>query len=164
MLDKTKQAPLQRRTPLRPGGRLRAKSSKPKKSKPKSIARLLNDCAELVQKLVKLKAADENGNLSCVTCQKRLHWSDAQGAHFISRKWTATKIMEENIHPCCARCNGPLGGNMIAYTLYMQDMYGRDFVEELQRMKHSPKKWNRAELMDLIEHYRAEVNRMLGEI
>ena len=126
--------------------------------KKKSIAKLVDELAVLKQKLVRLKAADEHGYCTCVTCGVRKHWKEMQGAHFISRKWTATKLMTENIHPCCPKCNGPLNGNMIQYTLYMQDTYGREFVEELETLKHQTKKYTRAEVeeikQDLLEKIR----------
>ena len=126
--------------------------------KKKTIAALVNQAAELTQKLVKLKAADENGYCRCVTCGVVKHWKEMQGGHFISRTWTATKLLEENINVQCGRCNGPLRGNMIQYTIYMIDMYGRDFVEELQDMKGKTKKYSRPEILDIIDELKTRVN------
>lgn len=117
--------------------------------KKKTIAKLVDDLAVLMQKYVKLKAADSNGYVQCVTCKTIKHWKEMQGGHFIGRKWTATKLLEENIHPQCPCCNGPLRGNMIQYTLFMQDTYGRDFVDELETMKHQTRKYTRGEIEDL---------------
>lgn len=117
--------------------------------KKKTIAKLVDDLAILMQKYVKLKAADSNGYVQCVTCKTIKHWKEMQGGHFIGRKWTATKLLEENIHPQCPCCNGPLRGNMIQYTLFMQDTYGREFVDELETMKHQTRKYTRAEIEEL---------------
>ena len=51
----------------------------------RSTAKIIDDCAVLMQKLVRLKAADHNGFCKCVTCGIVKHWSVMQGAHFIER-------------------------------------------------------------------------------
>ena len=131
--------------------------------KKKSIAKEVESAAVLVQKLVKLKAADFEGNCTCVTCGKRDHWSNFHGAHFISRKWLATKLMEENIHPCCPRCNGPLGGNMIPYTIFMIDNYGREFVETLEKLKHESRKYYRDEVEEIKQDFKSQIDMIKEE-
>ena len=80
------------------------------KKKKKSIAKQVEEVAVLVQKYVRLKAADDDGWVSCVTCGDRRQWNDQMdGGHFIERSYLATKLMEENIHPQCKTCNGPFG-------------------------------------------------------
>ncbi len=137
------------------------------KRKPKTLAKLSEDAATALQLLVRLKASDDNGYCSCVTCGVTRHYKDnMQGGHFIGRKWTATRLMEENVNSQCSECNMYKRGNIIPYTLYMIDTYGREFVEELEILKHKTVKWNRAELMDLIadlrERVRVEEERVIG--
>lgn len=128
--------------------------------KKKTIAQEVEAAAVLLQKLTRLRAADHNGHRACVTCGAVKPWDEMQGGHFIGRKWTATKLIEENINTQCARCNGPLRGNMIAYTLYMQDKYGREFVEELERIKHVTKKYYRDEVLELQQKYKDEIEQI----
>ena len=125
--------------------------------KPKTIAKLHDEAATLLQKLVKLKAADDNGYCKCVTCGTVEHWSKMDGGHFISRRSLATKLLEENIHPQCKGCNGFRAGNMIEYTTYMIDTYGREFVDELRQKKHEIKKFTRSELEELIKELKERV-------
>lgn len=119
--------------------------------KKKSIAALVNDAAAIIQRVVRIKAADDNGYCSCVTCGKTSPWQEMQGGHFISRTYTAHKLDEENIHPQCPGCNGPLRGNMVNYTLYMVDTYGRDFVDSLENTKRVTKKYSRPQIVEIIE-------------
>lgn len=118
--------------------------------KHKTIAALVNEAAEILQRLVRIKAADDNGYARCVTCNKVAHWTELQGGHFIKRRYTAHKLLEENVNPQCPRCNGPLGGNDVAYTLFMQDTYGPDFVRELEATKSQTRKYTRSEITALI--------------
>ena len=61
--------------------------------KSKSIAKLVDEAATELQLLVRLKAADDNGYVSCVVCGVTRHYLDGmQGGHFISRSRLATKL------------------------------------------------------------------------
>lgn len=114
--------------------RAKAKRAKPKKPKVKTIARLLDEAAVLCQRMVRLKAADDNGICICWSCGKPGHWSEMQGGHFIERKKTATKAEEANIHPQHRGCNMyemQKVSTMLAYRQSMVDYYGEGFVNEL---------------------------------
>lgn len=129
--------------------------------KTKTIAKLVDAAAVLLQKYVRLKAMDEQGYVACVTCGAVKHWKDhMHGGHFVSRAAVATKLMEENVHPQCSHCNSFRSEDMIAYTLYMQDMYGRPFVEELQRLKSIPKKYTRLEVEEIIQELRQKIKEL----
>ena len=137
------------------------------KRKPKSIAALVNDAATRLQRIVRLKAADENGYATCVTCGQVEHYKDMDGGHFISRVYTAHKLCEEQIHPQCRRCNNWLNGNQVPYTLFMIETYGQDFVEHLEATKRETKKYSRPEIMEIIEdmkHYEKQVRETKGLI
>jgi hypothetical protein len=117
-------------------------------AKQKTMAGLLEDIAKIVQRYVRLKAS-EDGYCQCVTCGKVDDWKNMDGGHFISRKYTIHKILEENIHPQCKRCNRFSELAHDDYAIFMIDMYGEEFVRELIETKHTPKKYLRAELLEL---------------
>lgn len=122
----------------------------------------MEDAAVILQKYVRLKAADENGYCTCVTCKKVSHWKELQGGHFIKRKHISTKLMEENVHPQCGYCNGHLRGNDILYTLYMVDMYGREFVDDLIQKKYETTYYTKTDACDWLEEWK-EKWRILSE-
>ena len=103
------------------------------KKKAKTAQQLRKDALKALQKLVRLKAADDNGYCSCVSCGCTKPWNEGmQGGHFIpkgsSSYWA---LEEENVHPQCVYCNqfGMKHGSAAQnYTLYMQDMYGDEMV------------------------------------
>ena len=132
-------------------------------AKSKPVGKLTDDAAVLLQKLVRLKAADENGYANCVTCGGNHHWKDLQGGHFIPRGNAATKLLEENIHCQCKGCNGfamKHGDAAQRYTVYMIDMYGRDFVDELLATKGKPFKWFKPDLIDMIAEFKQQVKEL----
>jgi len=65
------------------------------KKKAKSIAKLTDEAATLLQLIVRIKASDENGFVKCVTCSTVRHYKDDMaGGHFIERGRLATKLIE----------------------------------------------------------------------
>jgi hypothetical protein len=130
------------------------------KKKPKSIARLRNDVADLVQRLVRLKAADSNGMVKCWTCDTVKHWKEMQGGHFIERGKTATKMLEENIHPQCPGCNMygmKHASKVLDYRREMVAWYGEEFVSWLENESKKTIRHNRQELQLLLADYTKQV-------
>jgi hypothetical protein len=122
----------------------------------KSITKLKQDAAKLLQKLVRMKAADENGYARCVTCDRVEHWKNMDGGHWISRNH-AHLLLEENIHPQCKGCNRFMSGCHEQYTFYMIDTYGEGFCRELMMTKRQLKKYNRSDLMVMIDDFKARI-------
>jgi len=127
--------------------------SKPRKKKLRTIPQEMESAAIALQRLVRLKAADQDGFVVCVTCGIKRQWDDRmQGGHFISRRYTETKLQEENVHVQCYGCNGPLsrdGSVTVKFTLYMVDMYGRTFVNAMIAAKETPAKYTRSQIAEL---------------
>ena len=135
--------------------------------KRKSNAKLLDECAVLMQKIVRMKAAihAKNAYIHCVTCGKQDHWKEMQGGHWISRTWTVHKVCEENIHPQCVSCNKYRPERVADdYTMYMVDMYGIDWVEDMVRAKHEICKRPRQEITDLKDELKARAKAMELEV
>lgn len=116
----------------------------------------------LMQKYVRLKQFNADGFCTCCTCGKTGHWKDMQGGHFLSRSHNSVCLLEENIHPQCARCNLTMAGRHFDYTLFMINTYGIEFVEELNQLKNEQKKFTRGELNDLIQELKTGIKE-LGE-
>lgn len=135
------------------------------KRKPKTIAKLVDAAAVRLQLYVRLKASDENGYVSCVTCGVTRHYLDRmQGGHFIPRGRAATKLVEENVNPQCDTCNGPCGktasSNPIAYTQYMLEMYGKEGVDDLVARSRGIKKYTRSEVAEYVQ----EINEKIRDL
>jgi len=125
--------------------------------KPKTTAKLKDEAATLLQKLVRMKYANDEGMCECVTCGKVEFYKYMDGGHFVSRSHNATLLVEENIHPQCKGCNGYKKGNIDSYSLFMIDTYGLDAMRELIASKHQPRKFTALELEDLIADYKKRI-------
>jgi len=128
--------------------------------KRKTLAQDVEAAAKLLQRLVRLKASNDSGYAVCVTCDNHFHYKEMDGGHFISRNHKSVKLLEENIHPQCKGCNGfkmKDSLTVLKYRNYMVDMYGEDFVKELEQKAYETKKFTREEVADLVTYFKAEI-------
>ena len=105
----------------------------------------------------------------CVTCDYTARYQDMHCGHF-QHGLTYGKdadgkpfVWEENLHVQCPRCNTFNGGMLDKYTLYMIDMYGRSFVEELQIERHKPVKMSIDDYWQIEQEYRERLGEVLQE-
>ncbi|MDA7760515.1 recombination protein NinG [bacterium] len=118
--------------------------------KRKTIAQEVDKAAVLLQKLVRMKAADDNGYAQCVSCGRVDHWKGMDGGHYYSRRHTRLKLFLENLHIQCKRCNMLMGDPQVhdAYRDYMIDMYGERRLRAMKKLTYlPPKKFDRDEVI-----------------
>jgi hypothetical protein len=132
-----------------------------RKPKVKSSKVLRQECLKTIQRLCRLAAADDDGNCACVSCGVVKHYSQLQGGHWLAKgssSFWALRI--ENVHPQCASCNMwgmRYGSAAQQYTLWMEDMYGRDFVEEMIATKSNPIKLYKADYEEMLEEFNEQI-------
>ena len=137
-----------------------------KRPKLKSIGQLVEACAVTLQRLVRVKTADSEGMVTCITCRKRLHWKEAQGGHLIERGKRATKLVEEAINPQCAYCNQwgmKQASVVLTYRKHMVDMYGEQFMRWLELEAHKIKKYTRAEIAEIHDGFKKRLRELEQE-
>ena len=114
-------------------------------------------CLVAIQLLSRISAADGLGFAECVSCGKHQNYKSMDGGHFIpkgSSSFWALKI--ENVHPQCRPCNAfgmKHGSAAQSYTLWMQDYYGRDFVENMLYTKNNISKLYKADYEDMLKQF-----------
>ena len=80
---------------------------------------------------IRLREADSNGMVACVTCGKRLHWKEADCGHFRTRNKKIHRFNPKNCHVQCTHCNQFLKGEQYKHGLYIDKKYGQGFAEFL---------------------------------
>ncbi len=136
------------------------------KKKLKSLPKLIEACAETLQRLVRVKAAvaaNNGGYIKCVTCGKVDHFNNLQGGHFIERGKKSVKLVEEQIWPQCQQCNAwrmKTTSGVLEYRAYMVDTYGEKFVQELIELSKQVWKPTRSE----VEQIHADFKQRLAEL
>ena len=131
------------------------------KRKKTTVAQEVEKAAKLLQRLVRLKASDDNGYCQCVTCGKIYHYKAMHGGHFIPRGRTVFKLYEPNIQVQCPSCN--LWGMkqahyVLRYRQWMVDYYGERRVKAMERLawRASPK-FDREEVIQFARELKAQI-------
>lgn len=137
---------------------------KRKKPKKRTRRQKLNDKLEKVfSRYIRLKYADDDGNVMCISCGDVKPVLEMQNGHFVSSAHLSGRFNEDNCYPQCYRCNISLGGNYKEYTLALIEELGKDKVDEIMSLKHKTKKISLPEYEQMIEHYEAEVDKLKRE-
>jgi hypothetical protein len=120
-----------------------------KKYAAKSEAALKKIAQEWFNKYIRLRDKDE----ACISCKLVL---GEQAGHFFSAgHYQALRFNEDNCHSQCVRCNYFLSGNLNKYRVNLEKKIGKEslMLLDLQANK-SAHKWNRFELIEIIERYK----------
>lgn len=123
---------------------------------------------DTLQKLVRVKAADEHGYCECWSCDSVHPWNEMDGGHFIPKGHSSYwALREENIHPQCKGCNGfgmKYGTAEARYTLAMVDYYGRDFVDEMEATKRNQVKFYKKDYVEMTKEWNEQIKEHLKRI
>lgn len=100
-------------------------------------------------------------SVSCFTCGKWLEPKNANAGHYIhegNRDIWLLKSDSRNVHAQCVHCNKYLRGNLTAYALRLEAIYGSGVLQELESLKWKDYTPTKSEVIEGIEKYK-----MLGK-
>ncbi len=112
---------------------------------------------------IRLRDADKNGNIRCISSGKICHWKEADAGHFIGRRHMATKYHEQNVNAQGRGANRFNGGEQFAYSKAIDKKYGPGTSDKLLVLSRQLKKYHDFEIKALIGHYKREVERLQKE-
>lgn len=119
----------------------------------------------LLSRYTRLKYADSDGFVYCITCDRRLHWKDAHAGHFIPQgrgnraRFCYAQDIEYgdklyvdvwNMAPQCPQCNIGKYGAVHLYTGKMVDKYGSGIAEALEAYCRVPWQMKEADYEEII--------------
>lgn len=111
--------------------------------------------------IVRIKASDKNGIVSCYTCGKRLPWKVVHNGHFKSRQFDGTRFDFDNMRPQCEVCNITLHGNIEKYREKLIKEIGEERVDNLNLKKS--RKISTSELKEMLEDLKAQYKELIEE-
>ena len=104
---------------------------------------------------VRLRDADEDGNVTCCSCGKTQFWRDADAGHFIGRKIRATRYCEKNVNAQCRYCNRFLDGNSAGYATFLISKFGIKILEDLDLASRGTTHWTAFEIQNMADNFKA---------
>lgn len=111
---------------------------------------------------VRLRGADVDGYVRCVSCGVKKHYSDMQAGHFIPGRRNAVLFSEDGTNPQCYGCNIGRGGNWTGYFEYMKKMYGIEYIEQLIAESKETLKYKLSDYEELEKFYKQKVKELGG--
>jgi len=135
------------------------------KRKRKTMGKLLNDLQAVFNLYIRLRDAGK----PCVSCGKPLFETDTTNAShlFPVKGYPTLRFNESNVHRSCVWCNMGLEGNSVEYLQRLPKRIGQDKVDELlwlaDRDRKVNHKWQRHEILEKIEHYKALCKSLSGQ-
>lgn len=140
----------------------KAKAKKPtKKSEASKLKTRVRKLDKLMSLYIRMSYADRNGMVTCVSCWKSLHRTEAHCAHFIDRAKMWTRFMEDNLRPACCWCNTfNTQFHIRMYTVKLIEEKGLDFVNNLITIGSNIKQWKAYELEEIYNTYKPLVEKL----
>ena len=128
----------------------------------KSISKLTKELDKWFSLYIRLRAADDFGNVQCFTCGKQSHYKKGmQCGHFQSRKHYTTRWDEKNCQVQCVKCNMFNQGEQFQFSLQLDVKYGAGTSEDLQQLAHKTIKFIRSDYLENISYYKLLVKNLL---
>ncbi len=109
---------------------------------------------------VRLRGANNDGNVPCCSCGKVVFWRDVDAGHFIPRQNKSTRYHEKNVFPQCRKCNRFDNGNPAGYAKFLINNFGDGILDELIYLSHQAKKWTQFEIDNMRDYYKQQAKEL----
>ncbi|MDR2291874.1 MAG: recombination protein NinG [Prevotellaceae bacterium] len=130
------------------------------KKQVKTIAYYKAKLDKVFSEYIRLRDADDNGHVRCISCNKFVTWKQADCGHYVNRQHMALRYDEKNCNAQCRYCNRFCEGNMIGYNEGLIKKYGSDVIEYLKIKKHNECRFTAVEYQLLINMYSNKVKEL----
>lgn len=109
---------------------------------------------------IRMKYADENGMVECVTCGVVKHFKEMQAGHFLSGRSNGILLDPRCVHPQCYSCNVCKHGNIENYYPFMLEKYGQEVIDELKILKGATFVRTASDYKELREQYEIRIREL----
>ena len=123
-------------------------------TKARSLSSLEKTADKWFSLYIRLRTADENGMVKCVTCGKVAHYKEMDCGHFVTRNHKATRYREDNCHVQDTSCNQFKKGEQYLHGQYIDLKYGEGTADFLIHLGNKPYKRTKLDYEILIQDYK----------
>jgi hypothetical protein len=121
-----------------------------------SLQNLIDDLDAVFSRFIRLKYADNEGNVECYCCRKKRPIGEMQNGHFIHRTDMGTRFLESNCRPQCPLCNSKHNDDPSIYATRLEEEQ-KGITAWLLEQSREVVKPTRDELKQLTINYRYQV-------
>lgn len=101
-------------------------------------------------------ADNTSGYCSCISCNKKIHFTESDAGHFIGRQHLSTRYDERNVHAQCRKCNRFEYGRQYEYSLNL----GQELSDELLQKSRGVMKLADFEWLEIYEEFKAKLDEL----
>lgn len=101
-----------------------------------------------------------NGIGHCITCGAAITPNNCDAGHYISRRKTATRWNEANVHAQCYKCNRHEYGQAEKFRIALIAKYGLAVVEELENISKNTVRLRDGDYNKLIDYYQLKLKQI----
>lgn len=130
----------------------------------KSMQALVQEASTLAQKLIRLRASDDNGYCSCFTCGVVRNWRAMHGGHYISRTHWRHRLDLNLMRPQCYQCNVTMRGRFRKFRQLLVDELGENRVQAIDDTKRDDPPWDADDLVIMIAEFKAAIKQELKRV
>ena len=106
---------------------------------------------------IRRRDADNNtGYCNCISCGKKVHFTETDAGHFIGRQHLITRYDERNVHAQCRKCNRFEYGRQYEYSISL----GSDLADELLQKSRGVLKLTDPEWLEIFETYKTKLQEL----
>ena len=122
---------------------------------PRKLSRkgLINKLDRIFSEYIRKKNADKKGFVTCITSQKKYHYSEVDAGHFISRKEMSTRWHEDNVWPQSRFHNRFRYGKQYEYSLALEKKK-QGLPKHLYNLSKETVKYSISDLEEMVEKYK----------
>lgn len=126
---------------------------KPRQKK-QSLAELLRLTEIVFNKWIRDRDKGKNGYFTCMCCGDKFPNEEMDAGHMFAKTYASMRFHEDNVWGQSIKCNRLEYGNEKMFKKRVKAFIGDERFEELLKIKFTPKKWDREELLEIIKKYK----------
>ena len=113
---------------------------------------------------IRLRFADSDGMVTCITCGKRLHYKESHCGHFRTRDKKVHRFNEKNCSVQCPYCNTFKHGEQYLHGIAIDKQWGRGMSEYLTATEQTVCKRTPFDFEQIIEAYKERAKQRANEL
>ena len=121
-----------------------------------STNKLIKKAEKVFNEFIRLRDSDENGNFKCISCGYSRDRYSLHAGHYFSKQNSSLRFDERNVNGECENCNCHDSKHLEKYLPNLIRKIGTAqfcILEELAQSGKQNFKWDRFELINIIETY-----------
>jgi len=128
--------------------------AKKKRKKKSNRQKIKSKAWKEFSRYIRLRDSDDNGIATCVTCNKKAHWSDMDAGHGISGRNNSVLFHEDLCAAQCKACNIFKKGNYEVYALKLIEKHGLVEYRRFLSLKNAVLKLSEYDLQVIYQLYK----------